>query len=214
MARTESRTRVSIWSNEEFRDLTRDAQRVYWLLYSQPNINLCGVLAYTPGRWARYAADDGAEGIRTAVNELATHRFVLVDQDTEEIFVRSFMRNDGVWRSPKTRGAARGQVSTVMSKSLRDAIECEMARLEDEDPDTRPDGVPDTESHGEADGEADGTRAHAHAVSSLQSPSPVSSLRDGDRSSPAIEEPDSDDFHSSRLEELVSQQKPNYGEAF
>lgn len=176
MARTESRTKTDIWNNEDFRALTRNAQRLYWLIYSQPTISLCGVVAYTPGRWARLSSDDTVEDIRTAMGELEVERFIVTDLDTEEVFVRSFMRNDGVWRSPKTQGAARDQSKAVMSRGMREAISVEMRRLDDGDTDTAPDALPDRGpdtpstgtnegSDGVSDTGHDRTRAGAHASS-------------------------------------------------
>lgn len=176
MARTEARTKTSIWSNSDFIALPTTAQRTYWQLFSQPTISLCGVLAYTPGRWARLSSDGTIEATKADIETLAAGRFIVVDEVTEEVFVRSFIRNDGVWRSPKTRRAALDQVASVLSKSIRDAIAVEIERLEDEDEKVLPDGVSDgvsgTASSGVAGGVADRTRAHARAISSLQSPSP------------------------------------------
>lgn len=131
MARTESRTKTGIWSNDDFCKLPALAQRRYWQLYSQPNITLCGVVAYTPGRWTRQCCDDTEELLLADLQRLADGRFIIIDYDTEEVFVRSFMRNDGVWKSEKTRGAAIGAAGTVLSTGLRDAIRVEMDRLGD-----------------------------------------------------------------------------------
>lgn len=132
MPRKESRTKVGIWSDDDFTKLPRLAQHRYWQLYSQSNISLCGVVAYTPGRWSRQSADDGCEEILADLEVLADQRYIVVDFDTEEIFVRSFMRNDHVWQNPKTRGAAIASSQTVLSTVLRSAIEVEMSRLERE----------------------------------------------------------------------------------
>jgi hypothetical protein len=177
MARSESRTKVSIWSNEDFITLSRQAQRVYWMVYSQPTISLCGVLAFTPGRWSRYASDGTVSDIEDAIADLERSHFVIVDRDTEEVFVRSFMRNDGVWRSPKTRGAARDQVNTVMSKTLREAVAVEMSRLDRE---SLTDGACGGGSDAQSDEVSDTSRAHTHASSSLLSPVSDSNLRSPD----------------------------------
>jgi hypothetical protein len=132
LPRTESRTKTAIWSDEEFCKLSGSAQRRYWQLYSQPNISLCGVVAYTPGRWSRQCCDDGEEQILADLEALSDAHYIIVDFDTEEIFVRSFMRSDHVWPNPKIRGAAIASVTSVLSTVLRDAIGVEMARLEKE----------------------------------------------------------------------------------
>src|ERR1035437_6700582 len=189
MSRTQSRTKTDIWNNEEFRALSCNAQRLYWLLYSQPTISLCGVLALTAGRWCRIAQDDSRKDVDPGLTELEAARFVIIDYQTEEVFVRSFMRNDGVWNSPKTQSAARDRVSAVMSSPLRRAIAVEMGRLdggdEKDQPDTPSDAVSPNENETQ-NGVAHTLRVHACADSSLQSP--VSSLQKtvsvDDRSSP------------------------------
>lgn len=143
MARTESRTKTSIWNDDEFKELTGAQQHLYWMLYSQSTISLCGVLAYTPGRWARNSSDGSVDEISVLLKGLEKSRHIVVDLDAEEVFVRSFMRNDGVWRSPKTRGAAIGQASLVGSCGIRRAIQEEIDRLELEFP-TEPDTQADT----------------------------------------------------------------------
>lgn len=129
MPRTESRTKTGIWGDDDFCKLPRDAQRRYWQLYSQSNISLCGVVAYTPGRWCRQASDDSLEAILYDLGVLQEHHFIVADFDTEEILVRSFMRNDGVWKSPKTREPAKGASKGVLSIAIRTALGREMDRL-------------------------------------------------------------------------------------
>lgn len=190
MPRIESRTKTAIWADEDFRKLTGRAQRMYWLLYSQPTISLCGVLALTERRWANGAVDETVETVRTALEELQDHGYVLVDFDTEEVFVRSFARHDGVARSPKTFPVAWKQLAQIASSALKIAAEKELALLGDRPSDTpldrepnrvsdAPDPVDNLPTDRVSNTPPDRTRGRAHAVSSLrlQSPSPVSSPR-------------------------------------
>lgn len=119
MARTESRTKTAIWANPDFTKLPGRAQRMYWLLYSQPTISLCGVVALTERRWASSASDETTDTVRGALQELQDADFVLIDYDTEEVLVRTFARHDGVWRSPKTFGPAWHQLHSIGSARLR-----------------------------------------------------------------------------------------------
>jgi hypothetical protein len=156
MARTEARAKTAIWTDPEFTAMSAAAQRVYWLLFSQPTISLCGVVAYTPKRWAAMASNTTVADIDTALAELEAHRYVVVDVDTEEVLVRSFLRNDGVWRTPKTRDLALALIETVTSPRVRRALDDEIARLRSEQTkplvdrvsdrvsDRVPDRVPDT----------------------------------------------------------------------
>jgi len=174
MARTESRIKCAIWLDEDFRALTAAAQRAYFLVISQPTISLCGVTAYTPGRWAGFSSDETAERVDAALSELERARFVVVDRHTQEVWVRTFLRHDGVARSPKTLSAARAQAAGIVSPTIRAGVE-EAFRQADTPSDTQPDTEPDTP----ADQVSDTPRARVRAVSdtSLRHQSPVSDTR-------------------------------------
>lgn len=182
MARRESRTHVRIWADRDFTSLSASAQRVYWTVYSQPNINLCGTIALTVGRWAKLASDTTVEDIWTALKELEAAGYVIIDTETEELLVRSFVRWDGGWFSSKTRGVAIAQRDQVLSSRIHDALEEEFERAEKDrlareaGPDTKPqeNGVSTETEIGVNGGDANTPRAHAHAISNLPSPSPIS----------------------------------------
>ena len=129
MPRSESRTKTGIWNDADFRALSCHAQRVYWLLYSQGTISLCGVLAYTPGKWARMAKDDTVDQIERSLHELEKAGFIVCDWEEEEVFIRSFMRNDGVWNSPKTRSGAVAAAKHVTSARILASFRTEVERL-------------------------------------------------------------------------------------
>jgi len=83
----------AIWRDEEFTRLDQSAQRTYFLLISQPKITLAGMLALQPGKWARLSADATAESILADIADLDESCFTVTDHDTEEVLVRSYMRN-------------------------------------------------------------------------------------------------------------------------
>lgn len=181
MARSESRTKTSIWQDEDFLALSVRAQRAYWMLYSQPTITLCGVVAMTPHRWANLAADETLDGVLMAIAELSNAGYVVLDGDTEELWVRTFIRHDGVAKSPKTLGAARLQLVMIASKTLRELVQAEFLRLADSG-DTAPhtpfpngrNTPSDTPSHRASDtpGDTPPDRALRARARGLQSPSP------------------------------------------
>lgn len=123
MARSLGIVKVTIWEPEsEFRLLSKEAQRAYLLLLSQPQINNCGVLPYTPERWARMAADDTTADVETAIAELVEHRFVLVDYDPGELLVRTFVKHDRIASQPKLVKAAQREFQHIESDSIRDVL--------------------------------------------------------------------------------------------
>lgn len=122
MARTQATTYTSIWSDPEFTGLTSEAQRVYWLLLSQPKLTLAGSLDWHPKRWARLAADTTETDVLDALDELAEARFVAVDED--ELVLRTFVAND-LGRGTVNRNLVKGMWSAwgaLVSPSLRKVV--------------------------------------------------------------------------------------------
>lgn len=110
MARTHARIFSAIWSDPEWTSLTPGAQWLYQLILSQPKMTLTGCLDYKPVRWAKLAADTKPADIETWADELETRRYVVIDRETDELLVRTFVRHDssydrnsnllkGIWRA-------------------------------------------------------------------------------------------------------------------
>jgi hypothetical protein len=130
MARDHARLLTSIWDpTSEFRQLPADAQRVYMLLVSQRSINHAGVLPLTVRKWANCSPDTTVEDVWSALKVLAEERYIVVDQDTEEVLVRSYIRNDGVAKQPNVLKAALRLAEAVESPKLRVALASELRRL-------------------------------------------------------------------------------------
>lgn len=123
MGRSEARVQTRIWAeNPEWRALSSSAQRVYLLALSQSNMSLCGIVPYTSRRWASFAADTKPADISAAVTELEEHRFVLVDEDTEELMIRTFIKNDGVLGKSKVVIGMTREWANILSARLRKAV--------------------------------------------------------------------------------------------
>lgn len=135
MARSHARLLTSIWADDEFLALHAQAQRLYMLLLSQPDLSTLGTLTLSLKRLARLAPDTTPAKLRKALSELEEH-FVVVDWETDELFVRSFMRHDGVLKLPNSFKAACRAFPAVHSDAIRHAIL-------DELPDGLRDGFPD-----------------------------------------------------------------------
>jgi len=70
----------------------------------------------------------GVDDIVTDLGELETSRFVFVDYDTDELFVRSRMRDLGVVKSPNYRTNALRAARLVQSVKLRREVAVELRR--------------------------------------------------------------------------------------
>lgn len=129
MARGHGRILTSIWEDPDFLALDERAQRLYLFLISQPNLNHAGLLDLTLRRWARKARGLTVAELEKRIADLEDARFVVVDEDTEELLIRSFVRNDGVWRMPKVMGAMVSGALEMTSRRLQRALLAEMDRI-------------------------------------------------------------------------------------
>lgn len=129
MARGHGRILTSIWEDEDFINLDEHDQRFYLFLISQPNLNHAGLLDLTLRRWSRKARGLTVAELEKRIGALEETRFVVVDDDTEELLIRSFVRNDGVWRMPKVMGAMVSGALEISSKRLQRALLAEMDRV-------------------------------------------------------------------------------------
>lgn len=129
MARGHGRILTSIWEDGDFLDLEPVEQRLYLFLISQPNLNHAGLLDLTLRRWARKARGLTSADLEKLLQTLDASRFIVMDEDTEELLIRSFIRNDGVWRMPKVMGAAVSGALEISSKRLQQAVLAEMERI-------------------------------------------------------------------------------------
>lgn len=137
MARDEARIFARIWKDDDFRALTRSAQGTYGFLLSQQDLSYCGMLPLRVGKWARAAAGMTTEDVWTDLKALAEiGAFIVVDEETEEVFVRSLIRNDGIWKQPNLMKAAREAAKLIESPKIRKALAEELKRIPIEESDS------------------------------------------------------------------------------
>lgn len=133
MARGHGRILTSIWEDADFIALDEKDQRFYLFLISQPNLNHAGLLPLTLRRWSRKAHGMTSADVEKRLQTLDDAQFIVMDDDTEELLIRSFVRNDGVWRMPKVMGAAVSGALEISSRRLQLALLAEMDRVPLED---------------------------------------------------------------------------------
>lgn len=130
MPRSEARIFTSIWRDPAYVCMPADAQWLYEFLLSQDDLSYCGVIALRPGKWCKKAADMTVDRIGDALKWLEGRAYpspypsadsaptplVVTDEETQELFVRSLMRRDGIWKQPnvfKLAIEAAGQVDSL-----------------------------------------------------------------------------------------------------
>ena len=126
--------KLSIWNDRDFTSLTVDAQLVYIMAMSHPTTNLAGVLDYAPTKFARLAGGFTVKRITAAVDELKRARFVVTDDETGEMLVRSAIRASGAWKKPTTAASIANSVTNTFSDELRSVLADELRRAVAEDP--------------------------------------------------------------------------------
>lgn len=126
MARSHARILTRIWADPDFTALPADAQRLYLALVSQPDLTLCGTLDWNAKRIARLAPDTTPARITKALGQLLDRAYVVVDDDTDELAIRTFLRHDGVTTQPNVlKSAARawhGIHSTTIKQLVVDQL--------------------------------------------------------------------------------------------
>jgi hypothetical protein len=130
MARNYANISTSIWRDDDFRALTVGAQHTYLLLATQPDISAAGVLPLTLGRWASRAQGANVDTLTVALDELVAHRFIVLDEDTQELLIRSFVKWDGGYNNSKRRFAIKDAAEQIESGELRAALAVEFGRLD------------------------------------------------------------------------------------
>ena len=134
MARDHARVKTSIWDDPDFLELKIVEQHCYLALMSNKGLSYCGVIDYVPGRFAALSADMTPAKFKTAVTGLIKARFVIVDQNTQELLLRTYVRHDGVLDRVNMGKATGTAIEAVVSVHLRAAIGRELRQLMKDSP--------------------------------------------------------------------------------
>jgi hypothetical protein len=122
MARDHGRVFVQIWSDPDWIALSEGAQRAYILALTQPDLSYAGVLAPRYRRWSSLSSTSSLGRIRRAVRELEDCGFVMTDDATEEMWIRTFVKHDGILTFPNVTKAMVKAYRAIQSTPIRDAF--------------------------------------------------------------------------------------------
>lgn len=122
MSRTFGKLLCTIWADPDFLALSPNAKVLYAAFVSQDDISAAGVLPLTERRWRRWI-DGTPSSVSGALDELLRGRFVVVDDDTAEVWVRSFIRHDGRLENSKLRATVTAAVANVRSLTIAAAVD-------------------------------------------------------------------------------------------
>lgn len=135
MARDHARIKVNIWDDPDFLSLSISEQHAYFALASNRGLSRCGVIDYIPARFEHLADDMTSARFRKAIQGLRDHRFVILDERTQELLVRSYVRHDGVLDRVNMGKATGTAYESIVSQEIRGAIGDELCRLMKDCPD-------------------------------------------------------------------------------
>lgn len=123
---------VKAWSSD-FVKLSARAQRMYMFLISQPDISNAGIVTLAMRRWANCVGDEDVDDVLDDLKTLSASGYVVVDEDCEELLVRTYIRWDGGWKSPNMMKSIAGAASQALSGTIRAVIREEIDRLDTSD---------------------------------------------------------------------------------
>ncbi len=134
MAREFAQIKLAIWADDDWRDLSSMARYLYLTLLTSPTLSHCGVADWRPARIASLNGMSSGE-VEDAGAELVDSLHLVIDEESEEVLIRSFVRNDGLMKQPKMAVAMASAHAGVASREIRGVIVHELRRLRSDRPD-------------------------------------------------------------------------------
>ncbi|QAB17507.1 hypothetical protein Leucomu_05840 [Leucobacter muris] len=134
VARNYASIKTDIWGSVDWKQLPSGAQWLYFALLTHESLSRVGVAEWRPGRLAALAEGETAASIRRWAAKLEERRFVFVDNATEEILIRSFMKHDGLLQNPNLWPAIGAAFAGVYSPTLQRRIAHEVQKLRENNP--------------------------------------------------------------------------------
>lgn len=122
MARDHARVNVTIWGDPNFRRLPPAAQHLYLLLWTSPELTYCGTHDWRPARITGRAEGWTRQDVEAAAACLAARHFLVIDEEREEVLIRSWIRWDGLMKQPRMAISCVTAYAAVASDDLKAVI--------------------------------------------------------------------------------------------
>jgi hypothetical protein len=142
VSRDRANIRTDIWNDDSFRALTGPAQLLYLQLLTSATLSYAGVADWRPKRLASISGGRAAAEVNNAAEELTQGLYIVIDEDTEEVLIRSFLKHDGLLQKPNVAKAMVTAWGRIYSLTLKGVVVHELNRLHDRFPDWRGFTVP------------------------------------------------------------------------
>lgn len=134
MARSFGLLPTSIWNDPAFTSLTPDAQWLYMLLLSQPELDPGGILIARPARWSGFAGGTSPERVQESLAGLEVAGWAYTDVTAGDTFVSGFFEAEHIARQPRRLIGAMTAIDAVRSDKLRAIASAELGGLISEIP--------------------------------------------------------------------------------
>jgi hypothetical protein len=131
-----ARVNLDIWGNEDWLDLSPAAQHLYFILWTSPQLSYCGAGDWHPGKIAKKAKGWTPARVEAAAAELSRELFIIIDTETDEYLLRSWVKHDGLWRGPNMAVSMANARADLASRMLRGVIVHEVLKLKKRDPES------------------------------------------------------------------------------
>ena len=110
--------------------MSMGANFLYIKLAANDDLTSAGVSPLVPARFMRLASDMSRESFWSMLTELEDQRLVVVDRDTDEVMIRTYVRHSKVMHQPnRVKNLARHGWASVFSDKIRAALIIELARV-------------------------------------------------------------------------------------
>jgi hypothetical protein len=129
MARQFAQVQLRVWVDDDWLSLSVEAQHLYMLLLSQEDIGPSGLIPLRPRRWARLSTNGSVDNVMASLTELDYASFIVMDEETAEVLVRTFIRNGENYKHVRLLRTALNQAERVESPRIRSALGQELALL-------------------------------------------------------------------------------------
>lgn len=134
MAREFGAFYYSAWNDMDFRTLPDPAQALYFKLVVHPSLSWAGVGDWRPGRIATMSQGLDADGVRHVAACLIARRYIVVDDDTEEFLIRTYLKHDRIMRHAKLSVSMAKAFGDIGSNDIRMVLSDELHKLREAEP--------------------------------------------------------------------------------
>jgi hypothetical protein len=129
MARRYGQVNVEIWNDPDFRALPPAAQHLYLLLWTSPHLTFCGLHEWRPGRLTKLSHGFTEDHTKAVSAALQARHFLVVDEDTEEVLIRSWARFDELLKQPRLAVSYAAAYAATYSPTLRQVLVHETEKM-------------------------------------------------------------------------------------